>query len=217
MPEEIDQLKADLAAANAKVAEFRTSNVSLLKAADELIKELATLRPLKEQFDGLDAGKVRADMAELATLRQQPPVDAGRIAALEAQLASATAAAAGATLRTLVGDVFLRTGGRPDALDFVLSKARDVFDVKEGGRVEARVFSTDRPGERLSIDEFIAAQTKASAFAFFPSSGGGASPQPAGGGSAPSGVREVVDPTPAQLGQLGAAIKAGTVRIRYTR
>ncbi|MGE0361464.1 MAG: hypothetical protein AB7H93_12145 [Vicinamibacterales bacterium] len=210
MPEEtIEQLKADLAAEKAKIAGFRDNNIALLR-------EVEPLRALKQQFDGLDAEKVRADLAELATLRQQPPADAARITALETQLAAATATAAGATLRTLVGDAFLKTGGRPEALDFVLGKARDLFDVRDG-QPEARVFSPNRPGEKLSIDEFIAAQTKASAFAFFPSSGGGASPLPAGGGSAPSGVREVVDPTPAQLGQLGDAIKAGTVRLKFTK
>jgi len=208
MPEEIDQLKADLAAEKAKIVEFRDHNIRLLR-------EVEPLRALKEQFAGLDAGSVRADLAELATLRQQPPADAARITALETQLAAATAAAAGATLQNIVGDVFLKSGGRPEAAEYVISKARDLFDVKDG-QVEARVFSPNRPGEKLSIDEFIAAQTKASAFAFFPSSGGGASPNP-GPSSPGGGVREVVDPTPAQLGQLGPALKAGTVRIRYSK
>ena len=196
----IEKLTADLLSANMKVSEFRETNVQLLKEAERL-------RPFAEQFAGLDAEKVRAD---LATLGQQTAC----ITELEGKLTAATAAAAGTTLRSLVGDEFARVGGRPEALDFVVSKAREVFDVTDG-QVVARVFSPDRPGERLSVGEFIAAQTKASSFAFFPSSGGGATQNHGQPGS--GGVREVVDPTPAQLGQLSAAIKLGTVRVRYSQ
>lgn len=208
MSAEVDQLKADLAAANAKVGEFRTTNVDLLRKLDALGPEI-------QKFSGLDADKVRADLAELETLRQRPvSASPERIAELEAKVAAAEATAATTTLRAAVSDAFTKAGGRAEALDFVLSKARDVFTVADG-QVIAAVFSPDRPGERLTVHEFIAAQTKAVPFAFQPSSGGGATGSTGFGGN--GGVREIVDPTPAQLGQLGAELRAGTVRIKYTR
>lgn len=208
MSAEVDQLKADLVAANAKVAEFRSTNIDLLKQLD-------ALGPVVQKFSGLDADKVRADLAELETLRRQPAgASPERIAELEGKLAAAEAATATTTLRAAVSDAFTKAGGRAEALDFVLSKAQGLFTVADG-QIVASVFSPDRPGERLTVHEFIAAQTKASPFVFHSSSGGGASGST--GFASGGGVREVVDPTPAQLGQLGAAIKAGTVRIKFTR
>jgi hypothetical protein len=48
---------------------------------------------------------------------------------------------------------------------------------------------------------------------FLPSNGGGANPKPGGGG--PSGGKELRNPTPQQLGEHGAAIRDGKIRVVY--
>jgi hypothetical protein len=200
----------ELAAAQAKVGEFRTNNI-------QLARELDTLRPLAQRFEGLDPDVARAAILELETLRRQPSEDeAARVADLEARLSAAESVAASTTLRSTVAEAFSKAGGRPEALDFIVSKAAAVFTVENGALTPA-TFSPERPGERLSLHEFMAQQVKEASFAFAPSSGGGASGSGGFSAHAGVGIREVVDPTPQQLGQIGAAIKAGTVRVRYSR
>ena len=174
------------------------------------MKENETLRPLAQRFEGLDPDVARAAIVELETLRRQPSEDeAARVADLEARLSAAESVAASTTLRSTVAEAFSKAGGRPDALDFIVAKAAGVFAV-EGGTLTAKSFSPDRPGERLSLHEFMTQLVKDVSFAFEKSSGGGASGSGGFSGSAGVGIREVVDPTPQQLGQIGAAIKAGT-------
>jgi hypothetical protein len=77
------------------------------------------------------------------------------------------------------------------------------------------VFDPNRPGEKLTVESFVAVQVRESDFAFHPSSGGGANPRP-GAGSGRSGLPELVNPTPQQLGERGADILAGKVKVVYT-
>jgi hypothetical protein len=65
----------------------------------------------------------------------------------------------------------------------------------------------------MTVDGFIAMQIRQSDFAFHPSSGGGANPQP---GGSPSRANELVDPTDQQLGQYAYDIKAGKLKVRYS-
>src|SRR5262249_10032479 len=116
-----------------------------------------------------------------------------------------------ATLRTAVGEAFARMGGKPKALDFIVSKAEGTFEVVDGN-VVGRKFGPI-PGEKLTVDEIIAAQTKEYDFAFAPSSGGGASPK--SGGGAPA-ANELRNPTPHELGRHADDIAAGRIRLTYS-
>jgi hypothetical protein len=205
---------ADLAAANSRVVEFRDNNVALKKQVDELL-------PLKTKYEGIDPDAARAALAAQDELKKKGVTKPEDIAAmldaavkaavkpLTEQITSITTTsretqqrADSMTLRQTLSDKFLKAGGVPEALDFIVSKAAGVF-VVDGGTVKAAAnkFSTDKPGEPLSIDEWMTSLTKESAFAFKSSAGGGANPLPSGGGpTRPAGQLVLKNPTAQQLG-----------------
>lgn len=185
----------------ARVKEFRDSAITAAKERDAL----------KAKFEGIDPATVAADKAKLADYEKAKPNE--RIAELEAKLAAANASANSSILKDAVTGAFVRAGGRLDAADFVLQKAGDRLAV-ENGVVVGKGFDPSRPGVRLDVDGFIALMVREHGFAFKPSGGGGANPSPGGGG--PSRANELVDPTPQQLGEHAAAIKAGRVKVRYS-
>lgn len=220
---------ADLANANAKVVEFRDTNIALKKTVDELT-------PLKTKFEGIDPDAAKAAIAAQEELKKKginkpddiaAAINAAVTAAvkpLTEQITSITttakdqqARADAMTLRSTLSDKFTKAGGVPDALDFVVNKAAGVF-VVDGGNVKAAAnqFSADRPGEPLGLDEWMTRLTKEASFAFKPSGGGGANPMTAGGPARPAGQLVLRDPTPQQLGQHAKEITKGTMRVEYT-
>src|SRR5439155_22114343 len=116
-------------------------------------------------------------------------------------------------LKSIVSEAFLKAGGRANALDFMVAKAQAALTV-ENGAVVGKVFDPDKPGEKLTVEGFIALQIRESDYAFHPSNGGG-SPSRTGGGRPPA-ANQLVDPTPQQLGEHASAIKAGTLKVVYT-
>jgi hypothetical protein len=148
-----------------KLNEFRENNRSLNGKVTELETKLSAFAAV--------------DPEEYKALKARPDLTP-RVSELETQLATEKAAraatqqsAAQAVFKSKVGDVFLQVGGRPEARDYIESKAAAVFSLKDGQLVTTE-FSGNRPGEPLTIDEWMIGQTSASAFAFKPSSGGGA-------------------------------------------
>jgi hypothetical protein len=171
-----------------KLNEFRDNNRALNASNIELTTKL-------KAFEGVDAAANTAAAAKLAELEQKyqgiDPVEfkalkerpdlSPRVTELEAALAVATSAkttaqatADKAVFRSKIADVFLRNGGRPQALEFEIAEAEKVFALKDG-QLTTQAFSADKPGEALSVDEWIAAQMLTSSFAFAASSGGGSS------------------------------------------
>jgi hypothetical protein len=96
-----------------------------------------------------------------------------------------------------------------------------VFTVVNGVvQAKPNTFSKTRPGEALSLDEWLADAAREFPFLFLPSNGSGAPPQGggggSGGGSGRSGVTVLRDPTPEQLGLNADAILRGTVEVVFT-
>lgn len=221
---------AQLAEANGKVITFRDTNVALLK-------EIEPLRGLKTQFDGIDPTAAKEAIAKVAELGKKGVtgeadlktlIDAA-VAPLRTQLETSAAQTAAerkraddAALRSSVGEKFLKAGGKAKALDYVIGQAQGVFTVDQGVvKAQPNRFSTEKPGDPLSIDEWIAGLTKEHDFAFEVSGGGGAQ-----GGTKPGSGTGVVlkagqtllsDPTPAQLGEHSKDILAGKVKVVYTK
>ena len=167
-----------------KVTEFRENNI-------KLIKDLARFEGVDpEEFKRL---KAQGDDADVVKLK-------GELATEKAARAAAEAKVDGGLVRATISAAFLKAGGRPAALDFIVSKASDVLTVEQGV-VTGKVFDPAKPGEKLTVESFIVAQVKESGFAFHPSSGGGA-PSHTGDGSSHSRGKELVNPTPQELGQL---------------
>jgi len=218
--------------AQAVHAEFRNNNIALLKEVDEL-------RQVKAKFEGIDPEAAKAALTkvkELETKGVTKPDD------IQAQITAAVSAAVGplktevesfktkaadaekraadAVKRSTIGEAFTKAGGEPSALDFIVGKAEGKFIVEDGKvRAAQNVFSIDRPGEPLSVEEWLVGLTKESPFAFKPSSGGGAEGGPKGGVNRPANQQVIVDPTPQQLGdqKIAKGIQDGTVRFEYTK
>ncbi|HMF88751.1 MAG TPA: hypothetical protein VK575_11790, partial [Gemmatimonadaceae bacterium] len=220
-----------LEASNAKVVEFRDNNIKHLQ-------ELGELRPLKVKLDGVDIDAAKAALTKVKDLENKgitkPDDIAAQIkASVEAALAPVQAElksfqdkaadadkrANDAVKRSAIGEKFAAAGGEPTALDFILSKSAGKF-VIEGGvlRAAQNVFSTDKPGEPLSVEEWLTQQTKESPFAFKLSTGGGAETGPKGTIVRPAGQNVIKDPTPQQLGdpKNAKAVREGTLRYEYT-
>jgi len=179
-----------------KLAEFRDNNRALNSKVTDLETRL-------KAFDGIDP-------EEYQTLKARPDLTP-RVTELEAQLAAEKAATTAAqrstdaaVLRSKIGDAFHRAGGRPQAQDFIIAKAAEVFSL-DNGVLTTQQFSTNRPGEPLTVDEWVGARLLDSAFAFLPSSGGGASPS-----SGPPAKR-IVSSDPLEFGQNLEAIAKGEV------
>jgi len=221
---------ADLAAANGKVVEFRDKNVALLQ-------EIEPLRTLKTNVGDLDIPAARTAQTELAEIKKKgvtKPDDVTKLvqdgitAALKPvqdQLASISETAKAdkkraddLMLRQTISDAFTKAGGEPGALDFIVSRTNGAF-VIEGGAIKAAAnqFSIDKPGEPLTVAEWMARQIKEAPFAFKPSSGGGANPLTGGNRQENrAGVTIIKDPTPQQLGEFAGDVKAGKVRFEYS-
>jgi hypothetical protein len=190
-----------------KLAEFRDKNIALLKELDDL----------KKAYEGIDPVAVPVALARLAELEKAKPNE--RISALEAELATEKTAHAASRkqadaslIETKLSDAFLKVGGRPEARGFIVAAAAGQFTV-ENGVLKGTQFSPSRPGEPMTPDEWLLLQTKANAFCFLPSSGGGADPKHGGGGTVSGKVLR--NPTPQDLGRHAKEIASGEMRISY--
>jgi len=224
----------DLLAANAKIVDFRDNNIKLLKEVDEL-------RPLRTKFEGLDPEEARTAVKKMKDLGTKGVKDADDLDArlksmvdeavkpLRQQITESQAATQAERqradeflLRTMVGDTFVKNGGKPNAVSFVVGLAKEHFEVKDS-TVAAKTgkFSTEKPGETLSVEEWLASTVaKEHDYVFQPSNGGGAppakgSPSSSGPAKLRPGQTVLKNPTPQELGANSAAIKAGTIKVEY--
>lgn len=221
---------AQLTEANGKLVTFRDNNVALLK-------EVEPLRTLKTQFEGIDPAVAKDAISKVTELGKKGVtgeadlktlIDAA-MAPLKTQLDLAAAQTAterkradDAALRSSIGEKFLKAGGKPKALDYVIGEAQSVFTVEQGiVKAQANRFSTERPSDPLGIDEWLTGLAKEHDFAFEVSAGSGAGGGPrqgAGNGVIlKAGQTALTDPTPAQLGEFSKEILAGKVKVVYSK
>jgi hypothetical protein len=178
-----------------KLSEMRETNVGLLKKLAE--------------FEGLDPVAAKAALEKVAA-GDDPDLVKLKLDLAQAQSAAATAAQKtdALVLRQAVSSAFLAVGGRPEAVDYIVGRAPFIA-------VDGAV--KPKEGEASpTVEEWLVTQLDASAFAFFPNTGGGAK-----GAKPPTlgvrgNVRELINPTPQELGAAAADIKAGKVKVVYT-
>jgi hypothetical protein len=189
----------------ARLAEFRTNNVTLMQERDTLAAKLAA-------FEGIDSEAAKAALAKVAAGED------GDVAKLRSQLAESQSATAAATQkaeallhRQAVSAAFLAAGGRPEAVDYVVLKAP--FTISAGAL-------KPKDGEPSpTLEEWLAEQTVGpNSFMFHPNKGGGAlhSTPSALALGARADVRTLRNPTPQELGANADAIAAGKVRVEIT-
>lgn len=222
----------DLADANGKLIEFRDNNVKLLKAlgADSVDGALARaavvagIDPAKlAALKDLDPEAAKAALARVAELEKKG-VKTGEDVAVQIKAAidsamapvreelanekkartEAQSRADEALLRETVGSKYLKAGGKPEAVDFIVAEFKKDFRVVNNAVValDGRL-SPENGVKPLTDQEWLAGATKKFGFAFEPSKGGGANPAGAGNGNgARPGVRQMVNPSPQELGRL---------------
>jgi hypothetical protein len=207
---------SDLAEANGKVVEFRDSNLRILqalgvKSVDEGLARAAAFSGFTPEkvaaLKDLDPVAARAALERVAELEKKGVKTGEDVAvqikaAIDAALGPVQAALANeqkarteaqgradkALLRQTVGDKYLKAGGKPSALDFIISEADKAFHVADNVvKAQDNQFSADKPGQPLSIDEWLTRATKSFDFAFEPSKGGGATGGSGGNGNGGGG------------------------------
>ncbi|MBP7779490.1 MAG: hypothetical protein KA371_20420 [Acidobacteria bacterium] len=164
-----------------KLAQFRANNRSLNAQNAELAAKLKAfdgIDPTDDadaEFEALEA-KLKAfdgvDPAEYHALKARPDTSA-RVAELEATLAAEQRAHAQTQFTHAVATEFLRAGGRASAVDYMVAQAATVFAMTDGALTTSE-FSSSRPGEPLTLAEWMQGQSSTADFAFLPSRGGGA-------------------------------------------
>ena len=216
-----------------KVAEFRDNNVKLkadLEARETALKKLDT-------YKDLDPDAARAALTKVAELQKKgvskaSDVDDAVKSALQSFKTSeldplrqlltdektarqaADLKVAQAALKNEVLTQFKAAGGQDAAIDFVVSRAGEVFETN-GDQLVAKqgIYSTDNPGEPLSLGEWMTKQTRDIGFAFGSSNGGGAHNADGNPVGIPAGVKELRNPTAHQLGQYAKEIRSGKMMI----
>jgi len=108
------------------------------------------LADLKQKFGGIDP-------EEFKTLRVRPDLSA-RVTELETALATEKAAKSAAqqavdsaTFCAKVSDVFLASGGRAEALDFIIAKPEKTFTLANGQLTTKEFSATDRANRSRSM------------------------------------------------------------------
>jgi len=217
-----------------KVAEFRDNNTKLradLEAATEAAHKL-------EAFKDLDPDAARSALSKVQELQKKGVTKASDVDdAVSAALTSfktteldplrqllidektarqaADQKVSDASLRHAVLTQFRAAGGQDAAFDFVVSRAKETFNM-DGDALVAKpgVYSTDNPGDSLTLGEWMTRQTRDIGFAFGASNGGGAHTNATHATTPlPPGTRELRNPTAQQLGEFGAEIRDGKMVI----
>jgi hypothetical protein len=232
----------DLAEANGKIVEFRDSNRALMRALGAETIDAALSRaalvagidPAKlERLKAIDPDEYAALKAAAAKLKEKGVTDPADLdtrlsAALEAALtpvkqelasekqarAEAQKRADEALLRQSIGDKALKAGLDPAYLDFMTTKAHDDFHVIDNAvKAKDNKFSADKPGQALGIDEWLAGKMKEFSRIFAPAQGGGAGGGSGNGAGARPGAKQLVNPTPQELGRLKHIPGKGLVNV----
>jgi hypothetical protein len=181
----------------AKLDEFRTTNVALLKERDEL----------KQRFEGIDPEAVRQLAAEKQRLEEERQLKAGEVekviearskalkADLDKQLAGVVAErdALNARLAAVQIDqaavaAATKRGLRPTALADLTARARGVFKLANGFptafEADGSTVRVGRDGlSTMTLEEWVDALVSDAPHLFEPNAGGGAAGAASGGGS----------------------------------
>jgi len=124
------------------------------------------------------------------------------------------------TFRRVVGDALVKAGADPTAIDYLVTQARDSFEVREQNgepivHAKADKFSAAKPGDPLPVTEWITSHAmKNHAFAFRPNEGGGAGGS--GNGSSRREGNTLFNPDARTLGANAEKIAKGEMKVVHT-
>lgn len=197
----------ELAETKEKVSEFRDTTVGLLKGVAEMagVEEATDLSPLRKklaQYEGVDPDEYRKLKEQAEELEAKGVKKAGDVNAqiqkaldnfkestveplqktLQEEREAREAAqrqAQEAHLRETVGKELTKAGAEPEAMDFLIDRARSVFTIEDGEVVAKNGNFSPQTGDPVTVPEWVSSTAlKEYGFAFKPSKGGGASGGP---------------------------------------
>lgn len=166
----------------AKIDEFRSTNVDLMKKVGELENTLGGLtadeiKALREQKQALadkkliDEGKLEQLFAQRTT--QLVEQHKATLAEKEAALAEAAKRMEAIMIDGGVREAALASGIRPAAVDDVLARARNVFRVRDGKvtPMQGETVLYGKGGDPMTIDEWMGKLSETAPHLFEPSRG----------------------------------------------
>lgn len=202
----------DLEPIKTKLAQYEGINPTEHKKMKDQLEEIKK----KGISKGDDVAEIVREQIGIAVdpLRKQLEVTEATLSAEKTARAEAQKRADSALLREMIGSKATKIGAKANALGFLIGQAEGSFVVKDE-KVVARdaKFSVKKPGEPLEIDEWLEGAIKDYDFAFGPSLGGEPAPTGSGLGKPKPGVKQLVNPTPQELGQYSKQIAKGEMQI----
>lgn len=204
-----------------KLAEFRDNNVALTKKVTELeplVTKFKDVDPdeyktLKAEADKLKKkGLTKADDLEAAitaAVQQATKPLADKLAAEEQARITAQRAADQARFRELVTADATKAGVTPKSVRHVIREAEEKFELKDGTLApRAGMKHPSDPLKELTPADWLQDLAKTDDYLFEPSTGGGANGNSGGGGGRP-GAKQLINPTPEDMGRHMDAIAKG--------
>lgn len=227
----------ELAESKGKIIEFRDHNIQLLKGIATLagVSEAKDIEPLKTkfaQYEGINLEEYKKMKDQLEEIRKKGVTKGEDVAEIvreqigiavdplrkeleteKAARAEAQKRADNAMLRETIGGKAVKIGAKPNALGFLIGQAEESFIVKDDNVIARDTkFSSKNPGQLLEVDEWLEQAIKDYDFAFAASQGGDPPPTGSKGGPRP-GVKQLVNPTPQELGKFSKEIAKGEIQI----
>ena len=196
--------RADLDAANQKVIEFRNNNTALNTKA----LELEALKAKYKDVDPAEYERVKGELEALKTKGITKPDDittkveaavtaavkplSDKLADAERQRQESDTALQQSRLRSALTTAALAGKATKEAAYTVVDQAIAIFDLDEHGTLKAKDghYSADKPGDPLTMGEWLTVQSKGTLRFAFESSRGGGAGEP-GGGTPPSTAKQI--------------------------
>jgi hypothetical protein len=197
-----------------KVGEFRDNNLTM-------IHELEKLRPLGEKFKDIDPEEYKRLKAKAKELEDKGVKEGGdvqkiveaavkplveRLDASEKAREEAQRRADQARFRELVSADATKVGVKPNMMRIVLRDAEDVFELKDGKLApRSGVKHPSDPLKDMTLDAWLQSLEPD----FITESVGGGAVGGRGNGGRPTGAKELVNPTPEEMGRHMDEIASG--------
>ncbi len=213
--------ESDLTTLKTKVGEFRDNNITMAK-------ELEDLRPLKDKFKDVDPEEYKTLKTKAKQLETQgiktaddlkAVIDAAvkpltdRLDASEKARQTAQQAADDSRFRELVSADATKAGVKAQSLRHVLREAQEKFELKDGTlKPRAGVKHHSDPLKELTTADWLEELARTDDYLFGDSVGGGAANDTRRGGGGRQGVvKELINPSPEEMGRNMDDIASGKI------
>lgn len=201
--------ESDLTTLKTKVGEFRDNNIAQAQ-------ELEGLRPLKDKFKDVDPEEYKTLKAKAKQLENQgvktaddlkAVIDAAvkpltdRLDASEKARQTAQQAADDSRFRELVSADATKAGVKAQSLRHVLREAQEKFELKDGTlKPRTGIKHPSDPLKELTTTDWLEELARTDDYLFGDSVGGGAANENRRGGGR-QGVKELINPSPEEMGR----------------